>query len=222
MTVLAIDTADRITGAAIIQDRLIIGERNLMLGKSRDEALSAMARGLLEDCGLKIKELTGVAVNCGPGSFTGLRVGTAYVKGLCLAENLPLAAVGSLEALAYTFRHCDRLIVPVIHAKGDEVYYAVYRWLHGELSPVREPSLANFREIAVILEEPAIVAGSGYAKHASEFTSTFPESTQVTPYGLIPTVRAVAEIGEKRIISQNTADLASFEPKYLQNFPRSI
>lgn len=223
MIILAIDTADKITGAAVIRDGEILGERNLLLGKKRDQALSAMVKGLLEDCGVNMGVLEGVAVSAGPGSFTGLRVGAAYVKGLCFAADIPLATVGSLEALAHTFRFSSRLIIPVIHARGDEVYHSAFRVADEVIAQVWEARLENFRELASRIKEPVLLAGSGYANHASEFESALPGLVDsFSVLHPVPTVRAVAEIGEKKIIRRETADIRSFEPKYLQDFPRSI
>ncbi len=127
--VLAIDTATAWQSVALLQ-----GERVLALveqdadGSHARSLLGAIDR-VLREGSLSLKELQGLAVSIGPGSFTGLRVGLATMLGFRAVLELPIAPVPTLEALAWTLRDVKGLLVPILKSRHNEVYWAAYEWL---------------------------------------------------------------------------------------------
>jgi tRNA threonylcarbamoyladenosine biosynthesis protein TsaB len=219
MLILAIDTADKITGIALFQDSSIIGERTLLSVRGRETTLSLMVKELLRDCGFDFKELTGIAINSGPGSFTGLRVGSAYAKGLCFRLQIPLIAVDSLEALAHSAGFCERLIIPLVYAKGEEVYYAGFKFIEKKLSRIWADEIINFRKLFEKISQPYLLLGSGYLKHKMEFDALAPEiAVGQGDGGISSTARSVAILGAKLLFQGKMVEVNKFEPKYLHDF----
>lgn len=222
MNILAIDTSDRITGTALYQDGTIIAERNLLAGKKRDELLSAMVKGLLNDCKLDFTDLNGVAISAGPGSFTGLKVGTAYAKGVCFTLDIPLSTVDSLEALALTAGFSDRPIIPMIYARGDEVYYAAFKFKKERLNRIWADDLLKYQELAEKIPDNAFLLGSGYEKHREEMHRLISGEQITRPsIALMAPTRWVAILGAEKILKNEAVDIEKLEPKYFQQFPRS-
>lgn len=112
---------------AIMDGEELIAEQCLNVGATHAERLIKSIDEILAHAGLKMHDVDGLAVAIGPGSFTGLRIGLATVKGLALAERKPIVAVSSLKALAYNAFGFFGIIVPIFDAKRGQVYASAYR-----------------------------------------------------------------------------------------------
>ena len=95
---------------------------------SHSKQITMMIQAVLSDANIAITELTAVAVSKGPGSYTGLRVGASCAKGICFAQDIPLLAVPTLQIIAagVDTGHLDARLIPMIDARRQEVYYAIY------------------------------------------------------------------------------------------------
>ena len=163
MKVLAIETATSRQSVAILDDRSI-------LARSDEDAQGAHARlliptidRLLGSCGLALSALDGLAVSIGPGSFTGLRVGLATAMGIRVATGLPLAAVPTLEAMAWNHRDSPYPLCPVLKARTGEVYWAVYQWTEtGRLNRVTEERVGSLQTMAQSLPGTIVMLGEGW------------------------------------------------------------
>jgi tRNA threonylcarbamoyladenosine biosynthesis protein TsaB len=216
--ILAIETATQASSVALFRGEELLGSIEYHEGRSHARLLTLMVARLLEDLEVDRKQLAAVSVAKGPGSYTGLRVGVSTAKGLCMALDIPLLAVGSLEALAWQVAHLarqtDSLICPVIDARRMEVYAQVWG---ADLMPQSEP-------YAWVVEGPlpdwmdgrkVIFVGDGAAKCTEYFTQN-PHAI-VLP-DIISSARGMG-IPSFRKFSQNTVeDLVTFEPFYLKDF----
>src|SRR5881296_2046491 len=128
MRVLAVETSTMSGGAALLDGERVVGEYILDVRITHSERLMAAIDQLLRDAGWTARDLEGLAVTVGPGSFTGLRVGLSTVKGLALALAIPVAAVPTLDAMAAMLPYAALPIVPVLDARKREVYASRYRW----------------------------------------------------------------------------------------------
>ena len=219
MLILAIDTFDAVTGAALIRDGSLLAERNLTRGKNRDAVLTEIVASIMRDCEIGFDGLDCLAVSSGPGSFTGLRVGTAYAKGVCFAANKPLVAVSSLEALAHTAGFTDKLIIPVIHARAQEVYYAGYLRDQSGLKQVWQSDLCSVKTLAAKIDRPAVFTGSGCRKHRNILKIT-PGELEMPALQPESTAGFIGLLGQEKFKNGLLENLKSFEPEYLQDFPR--
>lgn len=133
MLILTIETCTDISTLGLVRDGAVLGEAAFPSRHTLAKRMLPRVEWLLGECGLAKTDIGGIAVSLGPGSFTGVRIGAAAAKTLAWALHIPLAGVPTLEAIAWPFRAVtDRLLVPVINARRQQVYTAGYRG-HGTL-----------------------------------------------------------------------------------------
>ena len=126
MKILAIESSGAPASAAVAQDGLLLAEFTLRYKKTHSQTLLPMMEQIRKMLELDVRELDAVAVAGGPGSFTGLRIGSATAKGIGLAADLPLVHVPTLEAMAYNCYGSDRIIVPMLDARRSQVFAGIY------------------------------------------------------------------------------------------------
>ena len=130
--VLAIETSTPTGSIALVSQAKLFGEITIESPVSHGERILGTIDRVLSDAGLRMQDLAGIAVSAGPGSFTGLRVGMATAKGLVEAHPLPLAAVPTLEALAWNLPLVSLPVCAILDAKKGEVYAALFEWAAAE------------------------------------------------------------------------------------------
>jgi tRNA threonylcarbamoyladenosine biosynthesis protein TsaB len=148
MTVLGIETATTTCAAAVVRDDVVLGEAVLEERHAHAAMLVSQIRDVLRTSGLQMKDLDGIAVSSGPGSFTGLRIGVTVAKGLAWGEEKKLAGVATLRALvcAATERYTDPPsgdILAVLDSRKDEVYVQRFRLAGGRPTEVTEVGVAS-------------------------------------------------------------------------------
>ncbi len=126
MRILALDSSGLVASVAIMQDDTLLGEYTTNHKKTHSQTLLPMLAQLMEELKLEMSDLDAIAVAGGPGSFTGLRIGSATAKGLGLAADLPLIHVPTLEGLAYNLWGTDAYVCPLMDARRNQVYTGVY------------------------------------------------------------------------------------------------
>ncbi|MCK9362081.1 MAG: tRNA (adenosine(37)-N6)-threonylcarbamoyltransferase complex dimerization subunit type 1 TsaB [Syntrophales bacterium] len=127
MITLAIECATKAASAALLADEEVTGEVYLDARSHHSEVVLPALESLLALAGLTIKNVDLFACTTGPGSFTGVRIGIATVKGLALATGRPIVGVSTLEALAMNINFSKRLICPLLDARKNQVYAGLYR-----------------------------------------------------------------------------------------------
>ncbi len=127
MYILAIESSGNVASAAVAEDSKILAEYTVNIGKTHSQTLLPMIDRVLSDAEMSVSDLDAIAVSRGPGSFTGLRIGSATAKGLAASAEIPIVDVPTLEALAVGVGNAGgRLICPVIDARRNEVYTALF------------------------------------------------------------------------------------------------
>src|SRR5690242_19383342 len=127
MRVLALETSTLAGGVALMDGERLVAEYVLDVGVTHSERLLAVIDRVLADARWAPRDLEGLAVSIGPGSFTGLRVGVSTVKGLAWALGLPIAAVPTLDAMAAAVPSSAWPVCPILTARRGEVYASLYR-----------------------------------------------------------------------------------------------
>ena len=138
MISLGVDTSTPAGSVALAEDDRILGEVNLAAGGHHQERLLRGVDLLLDLAGIEISRLEVLGVALGPGTFTGLRIGIATVKGLALARGIPAYGLSTLQAMALMHRKRDLPVAPMIDAGRQEVYAALYGFDREELRALRE------------------------------------------------------------------------------------
>lgn len=169
MKVLAVETATALQSVAILDDGAVLARSDQDSKGSHARWLIPTIDRLLAATDLTLDRLDGLAVSIGPGSFTGLRVGLATMMGLRMTTGLPLAAVPTMEALAWNHRRTGPVLCPLLKARIGEVYWAQYQWApDGTLRRLAEERVGGAAALAEALhatDGPVIMLGDGWAEH---------------------------------------------------------
>ena len=136
--ILSIETATTVCSVALHKDGRLVGLQELHLQKSHSGFLAVLIKELVRYTGYELKDLDYIAVSKGPGSYTGLRIGTATAKGLCYALEKPLVSINTLEAMAFGvaayYEEAEVLLCPMIDARRMEVYCKVLNaWMEEQV-----------------------------------------------------------------------------------------
>ncbi len=132
MLVLAIDTATKMGSVALYDSKIgVIGELNLYVKVNHSAIIMSMIDNLFKMTNLSIKDVDRVAVTIGPGSFTGIRIGVAVAKGLCFGSNRSIVGINELDLVAQGAEAGEGLIVPLLDARKERVYYSIFEKKEG-------------------------------------------------------------------------------------------
>ncbi len=156
--ILALDAAGSACSAAIWSVDHIVARRFEIMRRGQSEHLVPMIQGVMADAGLDFPSLDGLAVTCGPGGFTGVRIGLATARGLALACGLPLLGISNLEAVAGAVPPAERLghhVVVMLDAKRPELYLQVFA---EDLTPMTEPVCADPAALDDLLPAGSLIA----------------------------------------------------------------
>lgn len=217
MKILAVDTATKSCSAAVIDGDSLLADLTTVDDQTHSRHLLNIIDTVMGRAGLKIAQVDGFAVSIGPGSFTGLRIGIASVKGLAFSLAKPVVGVSSLETLAFQCRQNPYLICPVLDARKQEVYFCHYRGRKGKLEKENQERVASPAEAIRGIREPCLFVGNG-AKLYQELISTglgglahFAAEKQHTIQA-----SAVARLSLPRFKRQETDDVHLLVPHYIR------
>ncbi len=224
MITLAIDTATKTAGVALLNDERVVAEYFFQLPVHHSETVLPALQWGLRLAAIDIGDVGLIALTVGPGSFTGLRIGASTVKGLALAAGTPVVGVSTLEALACNAAGFPGLICPLLDARKGEVYGALYR-ADGEGFPVAltEERVAAPAEIVARAEGDTLFLGDGLSAAAGCIAARPRGLTHFAAPNL-QSVRAssVAMIGRRKQLRGETLDLTTFVPRYLRRSEAEI
>lgn len=222
--ILCIETGTDVCSVGIARDGELLSLRESDEGRDHARKVAVFVDELLRETGIAPDDLDAVAVGKGPGSYTGLRIGVSFAKGLCYGLQKPLLAVGSLDALVEVAREDYEAgilavddwqharLCPMVDARRMEVYAQVFDSQGTPLTDVSaevvsEESFAAYRQAG----EPFVIFGSGARKCADLLAgATFVEVT--------PSARGLARLAQQALDEGRTEDIAYFEPFYLKDF----
>lgn len=151
MKILAIDTTAKTATAAITENERLIGLTVLNTPNTHSVTLLPMINGLLFGASLTLGDIDLLVCSSGPGSFTGVRIGAATVKGLAFADGKPCIGVSSLEALALGITEADGIICPVMDARRNQLYNALFTYENGKLKRLTPDRVLTAAELAAEL-----------------------------------------------------------------------
>lgn len=155
MKILSIDTSNSSTSVSILENKKVLGKIFLNAGLIHSKIISQVVEKIFNLLSLKMKDIDLLAVCTGPGSFTGIRIGLSFMKGVSLALNIPCVGISSLEALAYSVEpnNSDNIIYSCINANKDEIYFNSYEFQNDFLIKKNEDKFINFSDILNFVEE---------------------------------------------------------------------
>ena len=161
MKILALDSTAGTSTVALCENERLVAEFSLNGGNTHSETLLPMIAEMLKDCALSAKDVDVFACAAGPGSFTGVRIGAATVKGVAFGSGKPCIGVSTLEALAYNLRGFDGIICPVMNARRGQVYNALFSSNGDRLCNDRAISIEELCAELVGKDETVWLCGDG-------------------------------------------------------------
>jgi len=190
--------------------------------RSHGSDLPELAAALMSEAGLKFKDLAGIAVGIGPGSFTGLRVGVSYVKGLALAAAIKVAGVSSLQAIALTATVEPDIanvvtICPIIDARKGEVYTSLYHVAGDALERNSDDRVVKIELLIKELEGAVVFAGEAKAEEACEHFRKVGGRGEVVGNARLQLVGGfIAAIGAARMVDGDIEPISALAPRYVR------
>lgn len=220
MKILGIDSSGIVATAAIADEKNIIAEFTVNNKQTHSQTLLPMIDMVVKMSGVKLEEVDAIAVAAGPGSFTGLRIGSSTAKGLGLALKKPIVPIPTLDGLAYRLAATDGIICPIMDARRNQVYTAIYRMEDGELRRLSEQKAVDIHEIMEELEEygeKVTFLGDGVDVHRQTIEAEFKGKCDFAPEHMAKqSAGAVAALGIVYFGQGRTETAAEHKPIYLR------
>ncbi|MBR5258233.1 MAG: tRNA (adenosine(37)-N6)-threonylcarbamoyltransferase complex dimerization subunit type 1 TsaB [Clostridia bacterium] len=216
MNICALDTASLACSVALMTDGRLRGERLANNGLTHSQTLMPMLEELLRSEGLRPKDIDVFAAVTGPGSFTGVRIGVCAVKGLCEATGARAAVVDALEALAWAAQY-EGLILPILDARRQQVYTALFRKTRGEFERLTDDMAAPLIEVIKTLpgDETVLFTGDGLNVHEEAVkTALGDRALAASPSQRVIRASAACEIALSR--PESYIDALELTPLYLR------
>jgi len=218
MKILGIDTATPILALGIVDEEKVLSEIRFNAGQTHAQILLPNIEKILKDSSLQLEDLDGIAISIGPGSFTGLRIGLATAKGLCFASGKPLIAVPTLDALAYFNQSFPYPLVPILDAKKNEVYSAIYDTRKGVLERVSDYWVLTIEKLVAKITEEVIFLGLGLEVFKERLKKLCGEKAHfLEGEKNLPSGTAVAFLGLEKLKRAEFENLEKVEPLYLRS-----
>ncbi len=164
MKILAVDSSAKTASVAVVDGKTLVSECFVNAGLTHSRTLMPMVDNALAQADMKISDIDAFCVNAGPGSFTGIRIGVAAVKGLALFEDKPCAGVSTLEAAAYNFADENCIVCVSMDARCNQVYTALFRCENSKVIRLCEDKAVSIDSLCDELlqfDEKTLLAGDG-------------------------------------------------------------
>lgn len=218
MIILSIDSSSAVATCALLKDDCLLSE--YVINNKREHSVLVMniIEMLLKDNCIDINEVDGFVVSKGPGSFTGLRIGMATIKGLSFGSDKPYVSVSSLDALAYSSINFDGIICPIMDALRDSVYTCLYKNENGNLKPLIDYSALDLEELVSLLkekDEKVLFTGDGIVKHKNYLKKHLPNAIFAPNHLSVVRASSLGELGLKLLLEGKCDDVNS-APLYLK------
>lgn len=215
MIILALDSTAKAAAAALLRDGELVAKDMHDDGNTHSSTLLPMIERLLKENSLAVDDIDLFAASAGPGSFTGVRIGAATLKGLAFGKNRPCVAVSALEALAYNMRGTDGVVCALMDARRGQFYTATFKVADGKVERITPDEAKSGEEIAAALAgyEKVWLVGDG-AEVAKPY---FGENAVLAPSEkLLADGESVGVLAYEKYKSGESVTDAEFAPTYLR------
>ena len=216
MLILGIDSATEQIGVAVGGHEGVIASFEVARGKRHAEILTPAVEFVLRQAGVELGEIACIAVDVGPGLFTGMRVGLSAAKAFAQALRLPMIGITSLDLLAFPCRHADRVVVPVIDARKGEVFWAMYRQVPAGVQQVSPPTVGSVDDLVADLlarSQDVLCVGDGAQRYRDEILDGFRCEIDGPVH---PSAAALVRLAHAQALREEWVRPAQIEPLYLR------
>jgi tRNA threonylcarbamoyladenosine biosynthesis protein TsaB len=218
LNILGLDTSTMMATCAVINEERLLGEYSLNQDMSHSEKLVPMIKEILDGLNMKIGDIDLYGVAIGPGSFTGLRIGAATMKAFAHVFNKPMVGVSTLEALAYNLPH-NEIVVPMIDARRNRVYTAIYSWEDGMLKEVMAPDVLPMEDLIKRLMDfdELVVNGNGTLIHRELLEKSLGKRVRFATMGQnMCRAASICELARIKYDGGQVDDYFTLAPEYLR------
>ena len=216
--ILSIETSTLTSSIAIHEDGCLISSQNIHIDKSHSEYLTLSIKYLFETSGLQLKDIDAVAISKGPGSYTGLRIGTSTAKGICYALDTKLIAINSLESMAYgmaKYQPKEALLCPMIDARRMEVYCLIAKNNMSIIEKTQAKIIDESSFANLLSGNKIIFFGNGAIKCKPVLDYT---ENAIFIEDIVPSAEHIGILASQAYQNEAFENLAYFEPYYLKDF----
>lgn len=220
MKIVAIDSSGLVASVAIVTEDNLLAEYTINYKKTHSQTLLPMLDEIVKMIDLDLNEIDAIAVAAGPGSFTGLRIGSSTAKGLGLALNKPIIGIPTIEGLAYNLYGTNKLICPLMDARRNQVYTGIYEFQNTELCVIQPQKAAGIEEITEQINEygrAVIFLGDGVEVYKELLMNLIKVPMEFAP--LHVSKQRAAAVGALGVINYKKGlleDADAHEPVYLR------
>jgi tRNA threonylcarbamoyladenosine biosynthesis protein TsaB len=215
MIVLGIDTSGYVNAVGVVDKSRILADNTFPARTDSLEQIVPNIDATLESLELTLKDIGGIGVGLGPGSWTGIRVGVTVGKMLAFSTGRPVCGVPTLEALAFPARQEAPLICSVIAVGvGDAVYAGLYRSVKNNIERIGDYYIGDVKGLSSLITGPAVIVGSGVAKYIDTIES--PSNVKIKAIEALPSGAAIASLAASRLGRGESDDALSLTPLYLK------
>ncbi len=219
MKILAVDTSATAASVCIAEENKIIGESFINTALTHSQTLIPMVEQLLDNTNTSLKDVDAIAVNAGPGSFTGVRIGVAAVKGLAFADNIPCISISTLECMAYNMLGSDCIVCAAMDARCSQVYNALFKVSGEQVERICADRALSLDELAHDLQrfnQPIVLVGDGAEICVKYFENSSVNAKLAPVNKRIQTASSTACAAIKEALRGNTVSAEELMPTYLR------
>lgn len=220
MKILAIDSSSLVASVAVVEDDIMVAEYTINHKKTHSQTLLPMIDEISKMAEIDLSTVDAIAVSGGPGSFTGLRIGSATAKGLGLVWNKPLVHVPTVDAMAYNMYGTDKLICPMMDARRSQTYTGLYEFVDGEFKIVEEQCAISVDELIDKINElgrEVVFLGDGVPVFKNILDEKLSVNHSYAPAHMNrQRAGAVAVLGGIYYVNGQYETAAEHEPNYLR------
>ncbi|WP_096634828.1 tRNA (adenosine(37)-N6)-threonylcarbamoyltransferase complex dimerization subunit type 1 TsaB [Clostridium cochlearium] len=219
MKILSVDSATESATCAVLDDNKLLGEITFNYKKQHSVILMSIIDFLLNNLSLTIKDIDGFVISKGPGSFTGLRIGAATIKGLSQGSKKPFVAISSLDALANNMAYTEGIICPILDALRNNVYTALYEYKNDNLKRITDISIKSIDDLIEALSEfdcNITFIGDALPKLQDTIKDALPNA-HFAPTSLnVVKASSLGELGLQLLKSGYSDNIYNFSPIYIR------
>lgn len=220
MKILGIDASGLSASVAILEDEKLVAEYTINNKLTHSHTLMPMISEICKMVNLDLETIDAIGVTSGPGSFTGLRISAGTAKGMALGLDIPIVGIPTLDAIANNIQYTDHVICPIMDARRNHLYTALYKWENDVLNRLTDHMIIPVTDVIKALEErdeKVIFMGDGIDVYKEEIIAALGEKVYFAPPSLkLQRASTVAILAMEKAKAGETISHMDFAPVYLR------
>lgn len=220
MKILAVDTSSSVAAVAVMDNMALLGEYFINHKKTHSQRLMPMVKEIMDSLEITPEDIDIYAASSGPGSFTGLRIGITTIKAIAYAVQKPVISIPTLDALAFNIPLSQSLVCPIMDARNEQVYTAIYKWEKNSQNKVTEYMGIPISELVQLIKgknQNTIFMGDAVQIHRDFLKSELGDKCEFAPTSLmLQRASSVAQVAMNRASEGFTETCFDMVPFYLR------